>query len=82
MSGTFALSVEGRGRVVIPAEVRERADLREGTPLILLETPDGLVLLTRGQIRARVRREPYGLDLVADLLADRRRAAALEDAEV
>ncbi len=82
MSGTYALSVGDRGRVVIPAEVRERADLREGTPLILLETPDGLVLLTREQLRARVRRELYGLDLVAELLADRRRAAALEDAAV
>ncbi|WP_419924936.1 AbrB/MazE/SpoVT family DNA-binding domain-containing protein [Candidatus Poriferisocius sp.] len=82
MSGTYALSVGDRGRVVIPAEVRERADLREGTPLILLETPDGLVLLTREQLRARVRRELLGLDLVAELLADRRQAAALEDGAV
>ncbi len=82
MSGTYALSVGDRGRVVIPAEVRERADLREGTPLILLETPDGLVLLSREQLRARVRREFIGVDLVAELLADRRQAAALEDGAV
>ena len=64
----------------MPADVRERVGLREGTPLVLLETPDGLVLLTREQLRARVRTELNGLDLVTELLADRRRAAAEEDA--
>ena len=70
----------GRGRVVVPAEVRERAGLVEGTTLVLLEAPTGLVLLTRQQLRERVREELGGLDLVADLLADRRRAAEREDA--
>jgi len=72
--------VGDRGRIVVPAEVRERAGFAEGTPLILLETPGGLVLLTREQLRARVRLELEGLDLVAELLADRRRAAEQEDA--
>lgn len=69
-----------RGRLVVPAEVRERAGLREGAPLVLLETPSGLALLTREQLLARVRSELAGLDLVADLLADRRRSAAHDDA--
>jgi AbrB family looped-hinge helix DNA binding protein len=69
-----------RGRLVVPAEVRERAGLAEGTSLILLETPGGIVLLTREQLRSRVRDELAGLDLVSELLADRRRAAADEDA--
>jgi AbrB family looped-hinge helix DNA binding protein len=72
--------VGNRGRIVVPAEVRERAGLTEGTPLILLETPTGLVLLTRDQLRARVREDLAGADLVADLLADRRAASAAEDA--
>lgn len=80
MSGTYSVVVGDRGRIVVPAEVRERAGLSEGTPLVLLETPNGLVLLTRPQLRARVRTELDGLDLVTDLLADRRRAAAREDA--
>ena len=80
MSGTYPVVVGNRGRIVVPAEVRERAGLSEGTHLVLLETPDGLVLLTREQLRARVRTELAGADLVADLLADRRRAAAEEDA--
>ena len=65
--------------MVIPAAARERAGLSPGTPLILLETPGGLVLLTRRQLRSRVREELAGLDLVAELLADRRRAAQEED---
>jgi AbrB family looped-hinge helix DNA binding protein len=69
-----------RGRFVVPAEVRSRAGLSEGTPLVLLDTPGGLVVMTREQLRARVRDELSGLDLVGDLLADRRRAADTEDA--
>lgn len=65
--------------MVIPAAARERAGLSPGTPLILLETPEGLVLMTRRQLRSRVREDLAGLDLVAGLLADRRRAAQEED---
>ena len=80
MSGTHTVTMGDRGRLVVPAEVRERAGLAEGTSLILLETPGGIVLLTREQLRSRVRDELAGLDLVSELLADRRRAAADEDA--
>lgn len=65
---------------MVPAEVRERAGINEGTVLVLLETPDGLVLLTREQLRDRVRADLAGTDLVAELLADRRAVAAAEDA--
>ncbi len=79
MSGTHTVVVGDRGRIVVPAEVRDRAGLAEGTPLVLLETPEGLVLLTRAQLRDRVRRELAGADLVSELLAERRRAAERED---
>jgi len=69
-----------RGRIVVPAELRERAGLTEGTPLVLVETPEGIALLTRTQLLDRVRRELDGADLVTSLLADRRRAASEEDA--
>lgn len=71
--------VGDRGRVVVPSEVRQRAGLTPGTPLVLMETPAGLVLMTRAQLRTRVRDELTGLDLVDELLAERRRAAELED---
>lgn len=80
MNGTHTLSVGDRGRLVIPAEVRERAGLTEGTPLVMLDTPSGLVLLTRDQLRDRVRGELDGLDLVSELLEERRAASAGEDA--
>ncbi len=80
MSGTYTVVVGDRGRIVVPAEVRERAGLVEGTTLVLLETPAGIVLMTRSQLRDRVREELAGLDLVGSLLAERRAAAADEDA--
>lgn len=80
MSGTHTVVVGDRGRLVVPAEVRERAGLVEGTTLVLLETPSGIVLMTRAQLRDRVRDELSGLDLVGELLAERRAVAANEDA--
>ena len=80
MSGTYAVTVGDRGRIVVPAELRERAALAAGTRLVLLDTPGGIVLLTREQLRARVREELDGLDLVGDLLAERRHAADRDDA--
>lgn len=80
MGGTYTVIVGDRGRLVVPAEVRERAGLVEGTTMVLLETPAGIVLMTRSQLRDRVRDELSGLDLVGGLLAERRAAAADEDA--
>jgi AbrB family looped-hinge helix DNA binding protein len=80
MSGTHLVVMGDRGRLVIPAEVREHVGLGTGTTLTLLETPDGLVLLTREQLRSLVRRDLAGLDLVGELLADRRSGSAAEDA--
>ena len=80
MSGTYHLVVGDRGRLVLPAEVRQRAGLRHGTALVLLESPTGLVLLTREQLKERVRRDLQDSDLVEDLVANRRAEAAREEA--
>lgn len=68
-----------RGRLVVPAELRDRAGLREGRPLVFLETPDGLLLLTREQLRTIVRANLDGKHLVNSLLTERRTASADED---
>lgn len=68
-----------RGRFVVPAELRDRLGLVEGRTLVLLATPGGLVLVTREQLRAMVRADLAGADLVGELLADRRRASVAED---
>lgn len=80
MSGTYQVTMGDRGRLVIPAEVRDRAGLGEGTPMVLLDTAAGLVLLTRAQLRDRVRGDLAGTDLVGTLLAERRAEAAADDA--
>lgn len=80
MSGTYTVTMGDRGRLVIPAEVRDRVGLAEGTPVILFETSTGLALFTRAQLRDRVRSDLAGLDLVGELLAERRAEAAAEDA--
>ena len=80
MSGTHTVVVGDRGRIVVPAAIRARGELAEGTPLVLLDTPVGIVLMTRAQLRSRVRDELAGLDLVDELLRDRRDDARTEDA--
>ena len=78
MSGTYLATMRARGHVVVPAELRERANLTPGRPLIFVETPVGLLLLTREQLRDLVRSELGGEGLVSSLLADRRAAATGE----
>lgn len=79
MSGTYQATMGDRGRLVVPAELRERAGLNEGQPLVFVETPDGLLLLTRDQLREIVRANLNGKDLVRTLLVDRRAAARVDD---
>ncbi len=68
-----------RGRLVVPAELRQRVGLTEGTPLVLVESPRGLLLLTRSQLAELVRADLAGLDLVGELVTERRESAR-EDA--
>lgn len=69
-----------RGRLVVPAELRARAGLAKGDTLTLIESTKGLVLLTREQLQQLVREDLAGLDLVGELLADRRAADATDSA--
>ena len=73
MSGTYVVTMGDRGRLVVPAELRERAGLVEGRRLVLLETSRGVLLLTQDQAKELVRADLEGQDLVGELLADRRR---------
>jgi bifunctional DNA-binding transcriptional regulator/antitoxin component of YhaV-PrlF toxin-antitoxin module len=80
MSGTYEVRVGDRGRFVIPRELRDQAQLADGTPLTLLNTPHGIVLLTLAQLRDMVRADLAGVDLVDELIRERRSAATAEDA--
>lgn len=74
------MTLGDRGRLVVPAELRAGLGLEAGAALLLVDTPRGVVLLTREQAREMIRADLQGEDLVADLVNERRRAAAAEDA--
>jgi AbrB family looped-hinge helix DNA binding protein len=79
MSGTYTVTVGDRGRLVLPADLRERTGLAEGSELVLMETEGAIVLFTREQLKARVRTDLGDRDLVGSLIAERRLAAQAED---
>lgn len=57
--------VGGKGRVVVPADVRDRAGLTTGTRLVMVDAPQGIVLLTQAQLRDRVRARHSGMRIDA-----------------
>lgn len=68
----YSVVMGDRGRLVVPADLRERLDLHAGKAMMLVETPSGLLLATRDQVKQVVRRQLQGDSLVEALLADRR----------
>ena len=79
MSGTFSVAMGDRGRLVVPAELRERLHLEVGSVLLLIETEQGVVMTTREQATRLLRAQLGGESMVEQLLEDRRTAAATED---
>lgn len=79
MSGTYAVVMGDRGRLVVPTELRERLQLKPGSALLLVETADGVVMATREQAKRLLRAQLAGSSLVEELLAERR-AAAVDEA--
>lgn len=78
MSGTYSTMMGDRGRLVVPVDLRSSAGLTEGTTVLLIDTPRGIVLLTRDQLKQLVRDDLVGLDLTTELLSERRQEAAAE----
>ncbi len=77
--GNYHVTMGDRGRLVIPAELRARSGISKGTRLSLLETDRGLVMVTKEQLRELVRANLAGLDLVGELLGERRAEAATDN---
>jgi bifunctional DNA-binding transcriptional regulator/antitoxin component of YhaV-PrlF toxin-antitoxin module len=65
--------------LVIPAELRQRKHWTEGTTLVAVETAHGVILTGRSELEDIVRRQLAGKDVVAELIEERREAAARED---
>ncbi len=79
MSGTHAFSVGDRGRVVLPSRLRQHRGWSEGTTLVAIETAAGVVVASRDELESIVAKQLAGVDLVAELLEERRASAAKDD---
>jgi AbrB family looped-hinge helix DNA binding protein len=75
------MRVGDRGRVVLPADLRQRRNWPEGTILVAVETESGVVLTRRDELERLVRDQLAGRDLVVDLVEERRQTSSREDAE-
>lgn len=79
----YQIQLGARGRVVLPAEVREKLGLRTGDKLVLTVKPDGTIRLVslREQLKkaqGMFRKHPERI-LSEELIRERRREAASED---
>jgi AbrB family looped-hinge helix DNA binding protein len=78
----FSVQLGDRGRLVLPAEIRKRLNLREGDELLVTVLPDGSLRLTspgqvvreaRGLYRARAGRRSLADELIAERRAEVKR---------
>jgi AbrB family looped-hinge helix DNA binding protein len=74
----YRLRVGGKGRTVLPAELRDRANIREGDTLLARLEGGYVILESRAGIKARIRTaaaEATDGRVVDRFLQDRRREA-------
>ncbi|MDQ6712955.1 MAG: AbrB/MazE/SpoVT family DNA-binding domain-containing protein [Candidatus Dormibacteraeota bacterium] len=78
----FRVQLGDRGRLVLPAEVRKRLNLRDGDELLVTVLPDGSLRLTsprqvvretRGLYRGRAGRRSLADELIAERRAEVKR---------
>jgi AbrB family looped-hinge helix DNA binding protein len=82
----FHVTVTDRGRLVLPAEIREKLKIRDGDPVALTLEDDGLVTLQTREVALQrftgMFKHPGRGALASDgLIAERRREARREDRE-
>lgn len=70
-STTHAITVGDRGRFVLPHEVRDRHGWEQGTPLVALDTDEGLLVMSVDESLRWLRERISGRDLVTELLEER-----------
>jgi AbrB family looped-hinge helix DNA binding protein len=81
----FQLTVGERGRLVLPAAVREKLAIKVGDPIALVLEPDGTMSLKTRDVAIRGLRGMFkyhatpGRLASDELIAERRREAKLED---
>jgi AbrB family looped-hinge helix DNA binding protein len=84
---TYRARLERSGRILIPAAVRRRLGISEGSQvLVKVEESGALRVTSRSQALAKARQEirkyiPAGQDLAEELIRDRRAEVEHEDEE-
>ena len=78
MSTTYATAVGDRGRLVIPSALRHSQKWEQGTQLLMLDTPSGVISMTQKQAKRLIKKQIGAGSLVEELLAERRSAAQKE----
>jgi len=83
---SYSARVDRSGRIVIPAELRERLHVRPGDELVLQEIAGTISIKSYDQVIADAQAffrasAPADVSLVDELLADRRAEAEREAAE-
>jgi AbrB family looped-hinge helix DNA binding protein len=85
MEQTYATRLEKSGRILIPAPIRRRLGLSEGSQVIVKVEPSGAIEITsRSQALAKAREEirkyiPDGRELADELIEDRRKEVEQEE---
>ena len=84
LPAAYAVTMADRGRLVLPAEVRERLKIKGGDRLTLRVDPNGTITLQTAaafaqSLHGMFKHLSRGRSLVDELIADRRREAAMED---
>lgn len=83
----YHVTVTDRGRLVLPADVREKLNIRDGDKIALTLEADGSVMMTTRdvairQLRGMFKRPGKRSSVASDgLIAERRREARKEDRE-
>jgi len=82
MSDTYVVEVGPKGRIVIPAALRRQLGLEEGNQLTALAEGGAVVLLPRGEVKARLRSmfADVGVSMADELARERRAEAKAESA--
>ena len=80
MSDTSVVSVGPKGRVVIPASIRRRLRIDEGSELVALVEGEAVVLVPRSAIKSRLRSmfADVRVSMANELIAERRAEALRE----
>jgi bifunctional DNA-binding transcriptional regulator/antitoxin component of YhaV-PrlF toxin-antitoxin module len=81
MSAAYSARVGNKGRVVLPAGLRESQGWTDDTVLIFVEEQGGVRVLSRDEAEASIRLQLSATSVVEELIAERRAAAAVEDEE-